>query len=428
MVGVAVMGRPTTKPGRRSCVLALALITLACTAPPAQPKSDESPVVPPRPRPSPRQPTAIEVELETMGDAPPLSREDDIRLTSLISRGREAVGNGQLNRALQLFEQGLGLDRRPQLLCEAGWVAFRAKDPRAEGLLREGVELLHPSDWFRAHCLYHLGRVLEHDGRHIEAADAYSHSLALRPDHPDTQRRYVALTDTDYSTALDECPPSGRFQDVEAFCGALAAAYARDYDRPDLEPRDPDSMPQRCGLASSKFDVEGPGLGELVVVEQPHPAGLLYETSYLLLQRDGVLEPLGRIWTSADLHCSIGGVEIERARWSSDGPVRLIVELHAAIKYGCLTSPWDKCMDKKANLAYEASSFCTGESRVPATEVVDKRYRMICAELDGQLRCSVPPEFPRTATAAAARFDPLPRGDRLMAKLRCPTGSLATQP
>jgi hypothetical protein len=62
---------------------------------------------------------------------------------------------------------------------------------------------------------------------------------------------------------------------------------------------------------------------------------------------------------------------------------------------------------------------CEGLGDEYPIDIVDERYRMICAEIEGRLRCSSPPEYPSADSAAAARFDPLPTGDALAAVLRC---------
>jgi tetratricopeptide (TPR) repeat protein len=408
---------------RRGCAI-LVVLVLACTAAPPAPKPEEStpsptevaePVAPASPPSTPTPPpTSDEV-------APPeLSREDRQKLASFLAKGRRAAREGQHGRALELFEQGLAIDRQqPKLLCEAGWAAFHADDPRAEELLREGLDL-SPIGPGRAACLYSLGRVFERSDRPLQAIDAYDDSLALRPDNAETARRYRSLTGTDYHFEVGDCPPPGRFSDTKAFCTALWAAYAREQDDPELEPPEPDLDYLMCGPVSPKFDVEGVPFGELMVVEQPSPDGTPYWTRYLLLQRGGALEPLGRLGTNLGRGCSVGLVEIERVRWSTDGPVRLIVELHAESSYSCAeTTPKMDCI-AEAEEAGKPTSICDGVSDEYPIETVDERYRMICAEIDGQLRCSAPPEYPDEKTAAAARFDPLPTQDALGAALRCP--------
>jgi hypothetical protein len=408
---------------RRSCS-SLLLVVLACTAAPAEPTAEE-----PRPSPPPATEPAVP-------PSPPPPRSDEVappppeplpvdrrELASSLAKGRRAAREGQHARALELYEMGLAIDRQqPTLLCEAGWAAFQAKDPRAESLLREGLELSPPGSG-RAACLYSLGRVLERDHQPIQAVDAYGDSLALRPNNAETRRRYRRLTGADYNAEFRECPPPGRFPDVKAFCTALWADYAREQDDPALEPPEPDLEYLLCGAVTHEVEVEGPALGELLVVQQPNPEGRPYWTHHLLLQRDdGALEPLGRIGTNHGRGCSVGSVEIERARWSTDGPVRLIVDLHGHSAYSCAeTTPKEDCI-AEAEESGSSTSTCDGVSDEYPIEIVDERYRMICAEIDGQLRCSSPPEYPVAQTAAAARFDPLPAGDALEAALQCPAG------
>ncbi|HLT35704.1 MAG TPA: hypothetical protein VK034_05445, partial [Enhygromyxa sp.] len=150
------------------------------------------------------------------------------------------------------------------------------------------------------------------------------------------------------------CPPADRFESVDAYCEALKIAHSRDSE---LAEQDFD-----CRLVDEDFEleVEGTGPGELLVVEEQDPDGLPYWTHHLLLRRDGMLEPLGRIGTNVGRGCSVGFVEIEQARWLTGADVRLVVELHAEGEYSCYeSSPWDDCI-AAAQEAGKPESTCDG--------------------------------------------------------------------
>jgi hypothetical protein len=350
-----------------------------------------------------------------------LTHKQRVQIASALGKGRRAVREGDYSRALDLYEQGLAIDRQqPTMLCEAGWAAFLGEDPRAEQLLLEGSELSPPSPG-RGACLYNLGRVYERAGETARAANLYADSLDWRPSNRETLRRYRTLTGKDYDARA--CPPSGPFASAQAFCDALWDIYAAFWYDPENPPQRPSQSDDelQCGRVKVSFPVEGPALGDLVLIEEPEPDGRPYWTHYLLLARDGKLEPLGRVGTSIGRACSVGFVEIERARWQTDGEVRLIVELHAESAYSCNeTTPRQDC-EAKAEDQGKPTTHCESLSDdYPAIEVVDERYKMICAELDGQLRCSAPAEYPSKQNAVAARFDPLPSGAALTDALVCP--------
>lgn len=351
---------------------------------------------------------------------PPLTREQRREIASALAQGRRAVRDHEYARAIELYERGLAIDRQqPKLLCEAGWAAVLAEDPRAVELLSAGVDV-SPIGPGRAACLYNLGRAYERDGQPARAANAYARSLDLRASNRETQRRYRALTGKHYQPR--ECPPAGRFNNVEAFCDALWDRYALDHHDPEDPPErpGPDDEEMRCARVHEQFKVEGPALGELVLVVEPYPDYRPYWSNYLLLQRDGMLEPLGQIGTNYGRACSVGSVEIVRAQWQSEGAIRLIVDLHAESEYsGYETTPREDC-EIEAEERGKPTTHCESLSNEYPIDILDERYRLICAEIDGQLRCSAPPEFPVQSTATAARFNPLPTGDALATALVCP--------
>lgn len=338
--------------------IALALALVACTAPPPQPEFIESmPIAEPATAPSPPL-TLDEPKPDERGQTPAVVSEPALEKS-----------------------------------CDAGWQAFLADDPQAEELLLEGLEH-STTDRGRAACLYSLGRVFESKGQRPDAVVAYTKSLALRPDNAETQKRQHALTGTNDLAPAGDCPPKSRFADVESFCLALVAEDALADEFFERPVRD-ENQPFSCDVLTHRFSIDGIPRGELMIVGMPAPDGGPYGTIFLLLRRNGQLEPLGRVGTDIWRATSSGTIMIERARWQND-PVHLVVDLHWHYEYsGDETTPWQ-------------------------VDITDERYRMICADIDGRMRCSAPPEFASAGQAAAARFDPLPTGDALAAALSCP--------
>lgn len=389
-----------------------------------------TPAAEPEPSPSEDEADAPDEEEEPISDEEALaaleaaerpSREDRTRLAGLLARGRRAAQEGEHAEALRIFDEGLEIahDHQP-LLAEAGWAAFNAEDERASELLMRAMRLQGPARRLGA-IYYNLGRLHERDAEQDASAREaavgwYRRSLDIRPDNAETRRRYEALAGESYEETV--CPPSERYASIEAFCAALLEV---NYDAPfDEEDR------IDCGVRPEAEEplavpTEGEGPGELVVIDDESSYSGAFTRWYLALSRDEHIEVLGALGSSWDRSCSFGSVEIEHARWqpAGEGPPRLVVELHSTGEYFCGPSPWDECMERVEQNDGDAAE-CEHEAD-DNVERTDERHRMICVDVDGRYRCSLPGS-PLDGIPDSARPGPIPEGPALERILACPPG------
>ncbi|UJR84020.1 tetratricopeptide repeat protein [Sandaracinus amylolyticus] len=151
-----------------------------------------SPDPTPAPTPTPREET------------PPRPTIDEAQRAEVIRRvraGRRAVRAERWDEALDEFEHALAISpRAPRLLCEAGFVAFRAgKLAIAARRIELGIsffpgieaapEALHAPI---AMCLYNRGLVAEASGAVELARDSYARSLRMRR-NATVERRLASL-------------------------------------------------------------------------------------------------------------------------------------------------------------------------------------------------------------------------------------------
>jgi tetratricopeptide (TPR) repeat protein len=165
--------------------------------------------------------TAPEAPAAAQGSANP-----DISIEDLWVRGEEAYEAGDLDGALQAFEQALGRDRRRGRSWNyVGGVYFSRGDlPRALEHFLRAVEI-DPRD---VRVLNNLGTVYERLGEFARAEESYLRASLLDPAYPATQRNLGVL----YSRRLGR-PDAAR------------RAWLRSLD---LEPAGPDAAEVRREL------------------------------------------------------------------------------------------------------------------------------------------------------------------------------------
>jgi hypothetical protein len=129
-----------------------------------------------------------------------------------LQAARKLAEKGFLAKALNKLEEGLVLSPNdPDLLSEAGSMAFRLHDYRRAKIWTDSAIANAVTPDQRGAALYNLGRLLEAQGEHAGAVDAYVRSLAQRAN--ETVRERLAQLDP-----LATRPMAGPYQSVQDFC------------------------------------------------------------------------------------------------------------------------------------------------------------------------------------------------------------------
>ena len=266
-----------------------------------------------------------------------------------------------------------------------------------------GMLLADSDPKLRATCLHNLGRWHERAGETDQAIAYYADSLALRPSNSVTRSRYRKLSGQDPDLVALDCPMSGRFAGVEAFCQSIRAERPSEYER-------------ACETRKLDAPLSGPQVGEIVRVELSHDDGP-YWTNYLLVRIGSELEVLGRLGTSIGRSCSAGYTEIERIRWLDRE--HLVFDLHRSGECSCHDTPYMNCVYEAENEG-KPSSVCDGVSDEWEPEVYEDHPRMLCARIQGAFRCSSPPQYYSDPLDPASRPAEVPEGADFEALLVCP--------
>ena len=181
-------------------------------------------------------------------------------LRAAIREGRTKTRAGDHAGALAAFRRAIAIDgQSARLRCEAGFVAYRA------GVLDEAERWIQlalgrlpndPPEPLKvpvAMCLFNAGLVYEARDRKADAHDAWTRSLALRP-NATVQRRLDALGVVQAETPV---VLTGSFEEIarrlrDAYCESGSAGFTRE----DLESCDQIEQKLRppTGASSSRMD------------------------------------------------------------------------------------------------------------------------------------------------------------------------------
>lgn len=101
---------------------------------------------------------------------------------SAMSEGRRLEGKGDHAGAIEAFTKALAAHPDDaEALSELGWAAFQAHDLERAHTATEQAIAAAKDPKVKAGALYNLGRIAEEQGDKAAATDAYTKSLALRP-------------------------------------------------------------------------------------------------------------------------------------------------------------------------------------------------------------------------------------------------------
>lgn len=183
------------RPMRRLHLVALGLVSLACSGEASRPPSSASPsplaapasstVLAPTPAPDPAAPSPPTSRVRATPSATDLARA-----RARLAEARRADRAGDHEGALAALDEVLAvLPSDPRLMCEAGFVAHRAgRSELAATRIDAALAAFGPPGAQRgadvprlAQCLYNRGLVDEARGDLVGAADHFRASLALRP-------------------------------------------------------------------------------------------------------------------------------------------------------------------------------------------------------------------------------------------------------
>lgn len=196
-------------------IVTLALVLVACgedepapTPPPARVETPEAPEPEPETTetPSPASQTtrvgqSVDREAAHTARLGADARQHSLRVRNALRQARETAQGGHHAQALSMFEDALALapsDER--LMCETGFVAFRAENlDRAAFLVAKALQrfgspqqVSEPMRVPMAMCLYNAGRVAEAQEQTTKALGYYRASLNLRENRI-VRERFAAL-------------------------------------------------------------------------------------------------------------------------------------------------------------------------------------------------------------------------------------------
>ncbi|MCB9600662.1 MAG: tetratricopeptide repeat protein [Sandaracinus sp.] len=242
--------------------LALALACGSSNEPTSSPEpTAETPAEPPIGETPPEvapEPLAAAAGTKRAASRPSITAAQRRELRAAIRDGRVKTRAGDHTGALADFRRALTIDAQSaRLRCEAGYVAFRAGQlDDAERWIQLALGRLpsDPPDALKipvAMCLFNAGLVYEARDRKDDAREAWTRSLALRP-NATVQRRLDAL-----GAAEAPVPLTGSF---ETLARRLRDTYCEDgsggFVREDLESCDQidENLRAPTGTSSPAFD------------------------------------------------------------------------------------------------------------------------------------------------------------------------------
>lgn len=176
----------------------------------AQPEpTAESPEPPSEPEPEPTAETETARESAAPRAPTPLTPAQRERKRQLLREGRRLVREGDVAEAFTRFEALVELaPRSPSVLCEAGYVAHRARREEAQSLLQRGMVAFGAYPTIEgerlltlARCEYNLGLVAQAHQRPYQAVRYYRASLQHRDN--DTVRSRLAELEADIAERED---------------------------------------------------------------------------------------------------------------------------------------------------------------------------------------------------------------------------------
>lgn len=253
----------------RASTLLLAL-TLACgssnePAPSSEVPATETPIetatpTAPTPEVAPEPLAAAAGGTKQAAARPTITAAQRRELRAAIRDGRGKTRRGDHAGALADFRRALAIDAQSaRLRCEAGYVAFRAGQlDDAERWIQLALGRLpsDPPDALKnpvAMCLFNAGLVYEARDRKTDAREAWTRSLALRP-NATVQRRLDALGAAEAPTRV---ALTGSFETIarrlrDEYCEGGSAGFVRE----DLESCDQieENLRAPTGTSSPAFD------------------------------------------------------------------------------------------------------------------------------------------------------------------------------
>ncbi len=264
----------------------VAAMTLACgsgEAPAApQPSAPPASVTPaPSALPSAAPPSTTPPSAGVAAPRAPLTPEERAAVARALSDARRLAHDQSWDDAATRFEVALALvPGDVDVRCETGYAQFRASHLDAAAAHMSAVLTTLPSDPPQrrrvrtAQCLYNIGLVAEARGDPAAARDAYTRSLALRPDAT-VSSHLDALPSAD--TAAPPAPthqwialPDGA--DDAAVAAALRAHYCAGWDvfgtpcPADLHATDVASAVSASPSASARIERADDGYTDYLVV------------------------------------------------------------------------------------------------------------------------------------------------------------------
>jgi hypothetical protein len=155
-----------------------------------------------------------------------------------MSEGRRLEGKGDHAGAIEAFTKALAAHPDDaEALSELGWAAFQAHDLDRAHTATEQAIAAAKDPKVKAGALGNLGRIAEEEGDKAAAADAYTKSLALRP-NPTVKARLAALGTSPPAAAPSPTPApvKGDAWSPRALTGPIASIEEWCRRQPKSEP------------------------------------------------------------------------------------------------------------------------------------------------------------------------------------------------